>query len=395
MNIPPKNESLEASNMKKIKSRLALLLIISLLLVSVLSFTSIPPVKGAEQLFFEDDFESYAVGTFPSSGGWELWYNGMGNEHQVIVDSVSNSPSQSLQLLGYHLVNWAAYAVRPFVTNQPKIGFNVSVKVSAIGDRNRVIAQVGFGQNLPPNRATTFAPIYFLENGTIAVSGFGSVLPYVAEKWYKVTVIMDRTSETFSVWIDNVLQGQNLTVRTNRGPMTASESTWDIEGFSVSQDFYSVKVFFDDVKVFSVFDVDPKLELVPAEGIAATTLVGSGFAPDSKISVTWDGIPIPTVPSPLITDGYGNFTAIISVLNQTNGTYTVKAVDEIETEANATFTVYAVSLSPPSAPIEQLHEQQEHYEELPEFPEWIILPLFLIATGATIVVRKRVSSSAS
>jgi hypothetical protein len=326
--------------MKRIKSRFTLFLILSSLLIPALSFTPIPEVKGAELTFFEDDFESYQVGTFPTSGGWELWYNGMGNEYQVIVDSVSNSPEQSLQLLGDHSRNWAAYAVRPFVTDLPKIGFNVSVKVSEIGDRNRVIAQVGFGQNLPPNRATTFAPIYFLENGTITVSGFGSVLPYVAEKWYKVTVIMDRNSETFSVWIDNVLQGQNLTVRTNRGPMTASESTWDIEGFSASQDFYSVKVFFDDVKVFSVFNVDPKLELVPATGIAATTLVGSGFAPNSRISVTWDDTPIPTVPSPLITDGYGNFTVIISVLNQTtSGSYTVKAIDEIGTEATATFTV--------------------------------------------------------
>jgi hypothetical protein len=98
--------------------------------------------------------------------------------------------------------------------------------------------------------------------------------------------------------------------------MTVAESTWDIEGLSVSQDFYNVNVFVDDVKVFSVFDVDLKLELVPEKVIAATTLVGSGFAPESKISVTWDDIPIPTVPSPLITDGYGNFTGIINVLNQ-------------------------------------------------------------------------------
>jgi nitrous oxidase accessory protein len=326
--------------MKGTKSRYALFLILSLLLMPLLNFMSILPVKGVEQVFFEDDFESYQVGTFPSSGGWELWYDGMGSEYQVIVDNVSSSPTKSLQLLGKHEWNWAAYAARPFVTDQPIIGFNVSVKVSEIGDRDRVIAQVGFGQNLPPNRVTTFAPIYFLENGTISVSGFGAVLPYVAEKWYKVTVIMDRNSETYSVWIDNVLQGQNLTVRTNRGAMTASESTWDIEGFDASQDFYSVKVFFDDVKVFSVFDVDPKLKLVPATGIAATTLVGSGFAPNSEISVTWDNIPIPTVPSPLITDGYGNFTAIISVLNQTtSGVYIVKAVDEIGTKATATFTV--------------------------------------------------------
>ena len=101
------------------------------------------------------------------------------------------------------------------------------------------------------------------------------------------------------------------------------------------------------MKVFSAFDANPKLELVPNTGIAATTLVGSGYAPNSRISVTWDNIPVPTVPSPLITDGYGNFTGIISVLDQTNGTYTVRAVDELVNGAAATFTV---NLEVPSQP---------------------------------------------
>jgi hypothetical protein len=62
------------------------------------------------------------------------------------------------------------------VTNLPKIGFNVSVKVSNMGDCNRVIAS-------------------WIWSEFTAQSGFGAVLPYVAEKWYKVTVIMDRNSE--------------------------------------------------------------------------------------------------------------------------------------------------------------------------------------------------------
>jgi hypothetical protein len=180
-----------------------------------------------------------------------------------------------------------------------------------------------------------------------------------------------------------------LLVKTTSGDVTAYPSH-GIEAFSVSQCFNSVTVHFDDVKIFSVFDLDPKLELVPAEGIAATTLVGSGFAPNSKISVTWDGTPIHTVPSPLITDGYGSFTAIVSVLNQTtSGVYTVKVVDEMGTETNAAFTVYSVSSSPPSAPIEKLYEQQEQWDEVPEFPEWTILPLTIAGTLIAVALRRR------
>jgi len=204
----------------------------------------------SEEVLFEEDFEIYQVGTFPYSGGWDLWYSGMGSAYQVIVDSVSNSPTKSLQLLGNHNVNWAAYAVKPIETDSPLIGFSVSVKVSEIDVGSRVIAQVGFGQRVPPNRATTFDPIYFNGDGILDISGSSVRIPYVAEKWYKVTVILDRNSETYSCWIDNELQDENIPVRTNKGEMTEDESTWDIECLSLSQDFHSVKVYFDDVRIF-------------------------------------------------------------------------------------------------------------------------------------------------
>jgi hypothetical protein len=151
---------------------------------------------------------------------------------------------------------------------------------------------------------------------------------------------MDRNFETFSLWVDDVLLGENFPVKTNKGPMTADETPWKIQAFAVSQNYYGSTVYFDDVVVFSAFEADPKLELEPTSGIAATTLVGSGFAPNSEISVTWSNITVHTVPSPLVTDGYGAFTGIISVLNQTvPDSYDVSAVDEMGNEATATFEV--------------------------------------------------------
>jgi hypothetical protein len=111
---------------------------------------------------------------------------------------------------------------------------------------------------------------------------------------------------------------------------------------------------------FTIELLPPGLDLVPNSGIAATTLVGSAFAPNSEISVTWDDTLIPTVPSPLFTDDYGNFTAIISVLNQTEGEYTVRAFDEMENEANATFTVYS-NVSPSSPTISVLSPENKTY----------------------------------
>jgi hypothetical protein len=372
--------------MKKTKTRFALFLVLSSLLIPVLGFASIPEVKGAEITFFEDNFERYAVGTFPSSGGWELWYNGAGTEQQVIVDNFSVSATKSLKLLG--LNNWAAFAAKRFTSTSNMIGFEVAVRVEETNGQPRDDARVSFTKKLSSSISREYAPVTFQDDGRI-ISGGQVLQSYVDGTWYKIKLIMDRDNETYSVWVDGELKGENLLVKTTSGDVTAYPSH-GIEAFSVSQCFNSVTVHFDDVKIFSVFDLDPKLELVPAEGIAATTLVGSGFAPNSKISVTWDGTPIPTVPSPLITDGYGSFTAIVSVLNQTtSGVYTVKVVDEMGTETNAAFTVYSVSSSPPSAPIEKLYEQQEQWDEVPEFPEWTILPLTIAGTLIAVALRRR------
>jgi len=321
--------------MKMTASRFALFLILSCLLIPTLNVTSIPPVKGAEQVFFEDNFENYDVGTFPSSGGWELWYNGAGTEQQVIVDSVSVSPTKSLKLLGLDF--WAGFAAKRFTSSSPMIGFEVAVRVEETNGKPRDNARVAFTKRLSGSISCEYAPVTFQDDGTTC-SGGQVLQSYVADTWYKIKLVMDRNSDTYSVWVDGELKGENMPVTNTSGGMTAYPSS-EIDAFSVSQCYNSVTVYFDAVKVFSSFEVDPRLELVPNKGIAATTLVGSGFAPNSRISVTWDGIPIPTVPSPLITDGYGNFTGIISVLNQTDGTYTVRAVDEMDNEAAATFTV--------------------------------------------------------
>jgi Tol biopolymer transport system component len=84
----------------------------------------------------------------------------------------------------------------------------------------------------------------------------------------------------------------------------------------------------------------PMLDLTPDTGFSSTTVVGSGFAISSKVTLMWDSTVIPAVPSPLITDSKGNFTAIISVLTQNDpGPHTVKATDESGNWASATFTV--------------------------------------------------------
>ena len=292
---------------------------------------------STQRVLFEDDFERYTVGTFPSTGGWELWADGAGTKSQIIVDNISAPPTKCFQLIGYD--GWAAYPAIRFKSDSQVIGYEVNVRVEEIRVGARDNARVAFCSRVSASILREYAAVFFQDDGKIS-SGGKVLQSYVAGSWYNVKSILNRSNETYSIWIDGVLLGEDLAVTTTSGDITVYPSVL-IEGFSVSQCFNGVKMYFDDVKIFEVTEPrNPRLEVTPSVGLAATTLTGSGFASNSIITVSWNEVAIPTVPSPLSTDGHGTFTAIISVLNQTSsGSYTVKAVDDEGNEATAIFTV--------------------------------------------------------
>jgi hypothetical protein len=95
----------------------------------------------------------------------------------------------------------------------------------------------------------------------------------------------------------------------------------------------------DEVKIYNK-ELKVNIDLAPFTGFASITIAGSWFSSNSKVTITWDGTTIPTVPNSVITDLAGDFTAIISVPTQTTpGTHTVNATDESGNWATATFTV--------------------------------------------------------
>lgn len=110
------------------------------------------------------------------------------------------------------------------------------------------------------------------------------------------------------------------------------------------------------------------IDLTPDVGFSSTTVVGLEFAANSTVTITWDGTLIPTVPSPVITDSDGNFTAIISVLTPNDpGPHTVNATDESGNWATATFTV--VDITGPQGPEGPQGEQGDPGDTGPQGPE--------------------------
>lgn len=96
----------------------------------------------------------------------------------------------------------------------------------------------------------------------------------------------------------------------------------------------------------------PVITLTPNTGFAATTVSGTGFV-SGQVSIYWDNVHLPTVPTTVyvgaVTGQTGTFTAIITVPTQTKpGDYVVTARDQYGTSASTTFRV--IDMAGPQGP---------------------------------------------
>jgi len=211
-----------------------------------IEFKRIGPSIVDECAGFEDDFESYAAGTFPYNRGWELWYSGANVEHQVVVDFTSISPTKSLQLLGWgieEVEHMAAVVAYPFVRST---GTSMVYRLFAMADEvcdfdSSVV--VGFGKRTPEG-VTRCNEVRFYSDGMIKTMVAGNeIIPlqsYEPDTWYEVEVVLDIATDTFSIWIDGELKGSDFNCR-----FPSSE----IEAFLLTSNYGNVKVYFDDVTI--------------------------------------------------------------------------------------------------------------------------------------------------
>ena len=89
--------------MLNLAHRLVIGMIVMLLFVGM---STIVGYAAGGNVIFEDNFDSYGTGSFPSSGGWYIKYNGMGTSYQIVDNSQSTSLHNSFKLEGQ--ANWAS-----------------------------------------------------------------------------------------------------------------------------------------------------------------------------------------------------------------------------------------------------------------------------------------------
>jgi hypothetical protein len=104
-----------------------------------------------------------------------------------------------------------------------------------------------------------------------------------------------------------------------------------------------------------------------------------------------------------VTDGLSGVERVSLNYTDGNGTWVIAEMANLEGDVwngtipafphgtNVTYIIIAEDKAGNTVTTEELYGHPNQYELLPEFPLWIILPLFLVATASTIAVRKRIS----
>jgi flagellar hook assembly protein FlgD len=289
----------------------------AILIISIIAFSTllmiVPSLKAAtETTIFSDNFESYTPGTFPSSGGWQLVYNGKGTSYQVITNAYYHSYNKSLQLWGYP--NWSALAMKSFSSTSRFLGYQVSMLMNTIGYGTPGRSEyVGFYNSGILTWGKHWAIVAF-DMDTMKIMGESSAVlgTWTTGTWYTVRTILDRNTNTYSVWINGQLKGTNI--------KTTYDDTSMIAAMQLQSGHPGVPVYFDDVSVFAPF-MYPSLNVSPnpfspnGDGSKDITKIETSF----YANVNWN-LQVRTISNVILRTWTGSGNTLSVVWNGKNST---------------------------------------------------------------------------
>lgn len=175
------------------------------------------------------------------------------------------SPSKSLQLRGFP--SWTAVASKRHTADSIRIGFEVYVRAKESGG-----ARVGFTKwvNLHYITIRVYSGVWFTSDGKILLDGYGELEPWVAGEWYKVKQVIDRSDDTCSVWINDVLRASDVALDTNDVPGEYHYN--ETEAFSLISSYETIDAHFDNAKIFEVETPRPPSNHCQVNGIFSVSL---------------------------------------------------------------------------------------------------------------------------
>lgn len=214
---------------------------ITLIMMTVLFFLSSKAVCQNSYLLNEN-FDSYASGTFPSN--WVLCYPGYGQSLQVVTNSDYASSPNSLKLEG--ATNNSSNAEFRLSTTPDIIWLEANIKVShqgALDIPGYPLANIGFNNNEVSSWGNGYGCVGFFAAGSI-VAGGTTLQAYNENQWYKIKIKYYAAINKIDVWVDDVLKGSGITLSGNQIKYNAVLLQGGNAGHSVDH-FDNVKVWAD------------------------------------------------------------------------------------------------------------------------------------------------------
>jgi len=206
-------------------------------LITVINLT----LNKNKMLILQEDFESYSVNSFPSSGGWTKYDNDLPYLNQVITNAVKYSGQKSLQLKsdGYHEA-----LIFKSIPHYDIVTFESWIKTPPINDIINGLVCIGLlniEDNHPQGKGilaldTKRGYVTFgaeePDEGYLTMFEFGN--------WILLRCKVNYFKKTMTIWVNDVLVLDNYSV---------NDLMDDYEKFFLYA-YSNSSIFFDDIKMW-------------------------------------------------------------------------------------------------------------------------------------------------
>lgn len=270
-----------------------------LTILSILMLLAFFTFAQAQSLFkqnnvitvFNDDFESYTVNTFPTSGGWYLRYNGAGDSYQVVVNSEFHSGSKSMQMKG--APSWTAHMEKAVDLASDVIYWQGWVKPTGNDGGLGLI-------DYDTSPGGGYYGVIYFDHGKIWCqigSTVADIQEFSVNQWYKIKLKYDHTDKSVDVWINDILKVSSL--------HAASIPSTYYKQFYMYSEHDGNLFYFDDIEVWYENSSDGLVAYYPFNGDAHDAS-GNGNHGDVQGAILTTGIK-DTLNSAYYFDGTGDY----------------------------------------------------------------------------------------
>jgi hypothetical protein len=193
----------------------------------------------AQTVLINEDFESYAVGSFPSAGGWVLLHNGAGDSYQTVTNTQHHGGTQCMTLTG--TPGWAAHMYK--LINHPSV---IYTELWMMASANNTGIAEDMGEFLLQNVTTGGAHgyVYFNSTSNLIKCSLGdstsSLISFIPNQWYKLKMKYDLNNKYMDVWVNDSLIISNL---------YGNPGSSFYDSFELGAEHGNTTFYFDDIMV--------------------------------------------------------------------------------------------------------------------------------------------------